>query len=227
MQKYQSNACAKIVNKRIQVKTERDVEKQLGIKIEPNPITQSTVQAAPAVQKSNQSNKPLINKIMDLQKENQRYVLELKKKDTTHAELILEKQKTEDQLSEKVRSLTADLKTLESELSNIKVKSTEQEAKNKRTISDLHQKNRLLEANIKQLQTGICHQTKYHENQKQLNESDENVYEVEKIIGHKKNKNGMHFLVRWRNFSSKHDSWVREANLMCPEILKEYKRAMK
>lgn len=144
--------------------------------------------------KKNQSNKPLIDKIFDLQKENQRYALELKKKRYRVCWTNATESENNDELCKKVRSLTADLKTSESELNHIKIKFTEQETKNKKIISDLQQHNRLLDAHIKQLQTGLCHQTKYHENQNKSNESDENVFEVEKLIGHKKKKMACIFL---------------------------------
>lgn len=88
----------------------------------------------------------------------------------------------------------------------------------------MNKKNRLLDARIKQLYTGSRQQKTAYESQNKTNKSLENVFEVEKIIHHKKKKDGMHFLVRWKFFSSNDDTWEHETNLMCPKILEEYKR---
>lgn len=226
---YRNNACPTIenCNNKVQVKTERDIEQQLGIKVEPIPTTQAATMVTPNAKNLYQGSpsKPLIDKLLDLQKENQRYVLELKKKDIEHAEVLLKKQQTEGQLNEKLRTLSAELDELQSELSNAKTKLTEQEAKNTQTISDLNRKNQMLDARLKQLENGIRQQKTYNETNDSV-KSDENVFEVEKLIGHKKKNGCMLFLVRWQNFSPEHDSWERESNLMCPDILKEYKRTM-
>lgn len=58
----------------------------------------------------------------------------------------------------------------------------------------------------------------------QFNLRADNQYEVEKLISHKKSKSQQCFLVRWKGFSSDHDSWVPQKDLMCPEILETYKK---
>lgn len=144
LQMYRNNACPTIenCNNKVQVKTERDIEQQLGIKVEPIPTTQAATMVTSNAKNLYQGSpsKPLIDKLLDLQKENQRHVLELKKKDIEHAEVLLKKQQTEGQLNEKLRTLSAELDELQSELSNAKTKLTEQEAKNTQTISDLNRK---------------------------------------------------------------------------------------
>lgn len=53
-------------------------------------------------------------------------------------------------------------------------------------------------------------------------------YEVEKILSHsvikRGNKKELHFFVRWKDYDSSDDSWVRENNLDCDSILKQYKK---
>lgn len=213
-----------IVNKKPQVKTERDVERALSIKTEKKPTI--TNHRSPKVANSNQENNKLFSKIVELQKENQRYVLDLKKKDAAHAVLEREKKKTEAELSEKFVSLTAELNSLRSELRGIKTQWSKQKSDDSKTITELNKKFRLLDARNKQLQTGSYQQYTTHENQNKSDGSLENVFEVEKLIGHKRMKDGLHFLVRWKNFSAKDDTWERESNLMCPETLKDYKRKM-
>lgn len=78
------------LNGNIRVKTERDIEPNSGIKTETKSI--ATVRQNPAGAnnpKWNQEKQTLIGKISTLQTENQRLVLQLKKKE---AELSAEKQ---------------------------------------------------------------------------------------------------------------------------------------
>lgn len=49
-------------------------------------------------------------------------------------------------------------------------------------------------------------------------------YEVEKLLKHKRSKGQQSFLVRWKGFSSEHDSWVFQKDLRCPSKLEIYKK---
>lgn len=54
-------------------------------------------------------------------------------------------------------------------------------------------------------------------------EEDEEDYEVEKIIDVNTKKNGKReFLIRWKNYSSKHDTWEPEDNLSCDELIAKF-----
>lgn len=196
----------------------------MGIKTERNLGTKNN---RSNVVESNQDKNKFINRIAALQKENQRYVLDMKKKDAAFATLKQEKQKIEEQLTEKVISLSAEVKTLRSELSVIKTQNAEQRDVDKNIISQLNKKVRLLDARNKQLQTGSCQEKQTHVNQNKSNESGNSVFEVKTLVGHKQKKDGMYFLVRWKNFSSKDDTWEHESNLMCPKVLKAYKQKFK
>lgn len=50
------------------------------------------------------------------------------------------------------------------------------------------------------------------------------VYNVEEIVGHKKENRKQMFLVRWEGFSPSQDSWVQEKDLFCAQILKNYQK---
>lgn len=54
----------------------------------------------------------------------------------------------------------------------------------------------------------------------------EELYEVERIVGKRKNKKGkMEYLVRWRGYDFEEDTWEPEANLAsCIEFIKEFNR---
>lgn len=48
-------------------------------------------------------------------------------------------------------------------------------------------------------------------------------YEVEELLEHRGRKPNRQFLVRWKHFSPKHDTWENEKNLKsCPDILRKY-----
>lgn len=54
--------------------------------------------------------------------------------------------------------------------------------------------------------------------------SDDKIYDVSKIIKHKKENDEWVFLIRWKGYSSAHDSWVKETSLQCPKMLGNYKK---
>lgn len=51
----------------------------------------------------------------------------------------------------------------------------------------------------------------------------EKEYEVERIIEvHFKKDKSREFLIRWKGFSSKEDTWEPEENLNCPELINKF-----
>lgn len=50
------------------------------------------------------------------------------------------------------------------------------------------------------------------------------IYEVDELIGHRGRGRNREFLVSWKNFDSKYDTWEKETNLSCPYILAKYKK---
>lgn len=98
--------------------------------------------------------------------------------------------------------MTEEINALESNLSQAKDDLLKINAKYKQQISDLSQ------ARLKQCETGISR-----------NDDDD---EVGELLADKLQRNVRHFLVRWKGYSERDDTWEREENLMCPEVLKEY-----
>lgn len=52
-------------------------------------------------------------------------------------------------------------------------------------------------------------------------------FEVEKLLKHRKYKNRMKFLIRWKGYGAANDSWVWRENLNCPAILDNYLKSKK
>lgn len=50
------------------------------------------------------------------------------------------------------------------------------------------------------------------------------IYEVEALLKHRGRGRIREFLVRWKGFESEDDTWEKEKNLSCPQILAKYKK---
>ncbi|KAJ0178272.1 hypothetical protein K1T71_006095 [Dendrolimus kikuchii] len=50
----------------------------------------------------------------------------------------------------------------------------------------------------------------------------EEEYEVEKIVDSKKIKGKLHYLIRWKGYTSESDTWEPENTLSCPELINKY-----
>lgn len=157
----------------------------------------------------------LIEKIASLQKENQRIVRSTLDHKT-------QQQKVGQEYAVKIRSLTSEISTLNTQLKTATFDLAKLKSDTDTTIADLRIENRTYQARLKQLQSSVMQQ----ENLKQSTSDSDNDsdYEVEKLIGHKRKRDGMHYLVRWKNYSAKHDTWEPADNLNCPEILEKYKK---
>jgi len=53
-------------------------------------------------------------------------------------------------------------------------------------------------------------------------EEEEEVYVVEDILGHKKDKNGFKYLIKWQGFSEEDNTWENEDNIFCEDLLIAY-----
>ena len=52
------------------------------------------------------------------------------------------------------------------------------------------------------------------------------VFEVEKIIKKRSEKNRTEYFVKWKNFSSKFNTWEPEENILDPGLIQEYQEKM-
>lgn len=56
----------------------------------------------------------------------------------------------------------------------------------------------------------------------QSNNENDGLYEVEKLLDHKKVGNKQQFLVKWQNYDESQNCWVDRKNLHCKDILQKY-----
>lgn len=91
-----------------------------------------------------------------------------------------------------------------------------------REIAQLKMDKNVLEARLKQAECGMRRAEKFKKREEQNKQSDDDDYEVEKILDHKMQKGKRFFLVRWTGFGPEEDSWEPEANLNCEKILQNY-----
>ncbi|KAI5693171.1 hypothetical protein M8J75_010166 [Diaphorina citri] len=71
--------------------------------------------------------------------------------------------------------------------------------------------------------------TKKPKNDVDENNGEEEEYEVEKIIHHRKFSNGsVEYLIRWKGYGADDDTWEKEANLASSaQLIKEYKEMIR
>ena len=54
--------------------------------------------------------------------------------------------------------------------------------------------------------------------------SDEENYEVEDIVNHRHKKGKVEYLIRWKGYTEKDDTWEPEENLDCPDKITAYNK---
>lgn len=227
-EKHRSNATARVVK----IKSEKDIHQHLGIKVKlENDCTNehqalpTTYSDGPKIKASMNEKSNLVAEIVSLKSENQKICFELNKKKN---ELIIFKQENEQkfrQLNEQITALSSKLKVAEAEAYELKKTTSEKQALDAKRISDLISENKVLTARIKQIQSGALlnspsvKEHSVHE--------DPDVFEVEKVIDDRMKGKKREYLIRWKGYGPKDDTWEKADNLMCPSILEDYMESKK
>lgn len=126
-----------------------------------------------------------------------------------------------------LHTLKEKVKVLEAENQNLHDKITKME-QNKNDVVENMQANedKSLEKHISELkihqdvEEKPIKQSISHRSEEKMGD----VYEVEKLLDHKKRGSKILYLVRWKGFDSDEDSWEPESNLRCRRILQAYRK---
>lgn len=221
----------------IVVKTERQVENILGIKREihnkipkqpqsSNNTTSSTVQTSQSEKiKWMDEKQSLIEKIVALKSQNQQTLFDLKKTQHELEVVSNDKRMLTEKLSEKEKSHTNQINSLQTELVSVSNARDKTKNENLKRIAELTRERNLLRAQLKQLQNGFNRQS-VAKNENKADECDDEQYEVESLLDDQFIR-VRQFLVRWKGYDSKHDSWVSETDINCPHMLRKYDQSKK
>lgn len=173
----------------------------------------------------------LEKKIGDLQSEKDRVIGELLKVKSENQDLRLQLQKQirrSNDPNSSISDLKRELADLRQKVKKLEAERKDAKIKNERIVLDLRRERNKLSAQVKQLELAANQSivaAQSEQNEVELvsdSKSDESDYEVERILAHKMVKGIRKFKIRWKKFSSNHDSWITEPNLNCPKLLKQY-----
>lgn len=218
---FSSNAYLKPSNNAIVVKTERDpiVKTEREIDEVPYEVENVHCQATNLqIDQLKREKEQIIKDLVITKGENQKLILQLQqmKRELDHFKNV--SSENNHKLTENIHRITLEMNVLKQQLNSEKSKNQN----SSKTITDLQREISLLSAQITSLQSASqqCQKSSLAESE---NKNKENgVYAVECILAHRVLKRYRTFLVRWENYSSEHDTWVKEKNLYCQEMLKEY-----
>lgn len=204
-QRYKSNAYAKPIHGKIKIKTENGVRQQLQIKSE----ICADKEAQPATESFEHEKKRLLDTLTNLKTDNQQLTFDLRKK-SDECNMLKRENET---LVQKTTAMRTKINDLKSHLSH-------NNTEHKNYVANLVHQNQLLLAQLEQLKS-VTAQNNGVSNVS--NQNNDGVYEVEQLLDDKIKRNVRYYLVRWKGYTADDDSWERESNLMCPELLKTYK----
>lgn len=200
------------MNKKLTVKKEHDissVKNENGL--DEAPFVSNEVQilnSGSLMDQLKQEKEDVLQELITIKSENQKLNFEVQRKGD-------ELQTLTEKYSFETMKLSKTIESLKNEMAEWKQRYSVECESNKeqeKTILNLKREKNELSAQLVQLRktTSISNQ-----------EVEDEVYEVDKLLDHKINR-VRHFLVRWKNFTSEHDSWVTEDDLHCKTILNEY-----
>lgn len=124
----------------------------------------------------------------------------------------------------KYEKLKLKTKKIESENASLRIKiqslTSNISRENNRLIAKVSQLNRL------SVSTSTPKITKIVTPKKKCSKKNiEKVFEVKNIVGHRGRKGNRQYLIHWKGYTNKDNTWEKETNLSsCPEILEEYKK---
>lgn len=140
-QKYRSNAVARV----IRIKTEKEIQKHLGIKVEvihgacggKNEEKSDTLCGQSKIEVSMKEKNNLIDKIVSLKSENQRISFELNERKMELITMRKENEQIVRKLNDKIIAISLDLKNAEAAATKLKDSLSKKHVTSERIITDL------------------------------------------------------------------------------------------
>lgn len=214
------------------MKQERSATVKTEKELDDNPFVSNAVQfldSGSQISQLEREKSEMIQELVEMKSDNQKINFELQQK-CNEIQVLNEQRMAENMHMSKT------IRTLQNELNDWKQKCSiaiKKHDDDQGIISKLKREKNELSAQLIQLRriSQIQHDDssdteageKETEEKETEEEEGEEVFEVESLLKHKVNQRKVRsFLVRWKNYSSEHDSWVKESDLNCPTILKEY-----
>lgn len=139
------------------------------------------------------------------------------------------KQMLIDDLNNKLESTTNEFLSSKTEFQHLFVENNKKNREIKRLQSELAcLKQQLAESNERRKVQDEQVRVLNIENDRLKHELEESasdgIFDVDKIIQHKKKRGKLLYLIRWEVYGSGDDSWMPECDLNCEEILDRYKK---
>lgn len=203
LKKFARYACVEPVNRILKVKHERNPVVKTEEDIQNTPFEVSEIYCGQQnssshldvqIAKLNEEKTELIEEMIVAKTQNQKLIVDIKNKEQIIAAHMTEQRRLINELSQKEKA-----------------------------FFQLSRENGSLQAKIKQLMASAsAHNVIINHAPEESPEEEKDVYEVEDIVDHKYKKGQRLFLIRWKGFSPEEDTWEKESNLNCAQILIKY-----
>lgn len=127
-----------------------------------------------------------------------------------------------DKLNSEKTDLLSDLLSLTEDYDRVCLKLNEKESECSKLRSVQTAMEEKLDKQNTEIQKLKLKLQKKKEVKSDLCEKKSNVFDVEKIMGHKVVNGEILFLIRWKGYGAEDDTWEKKKNLFCDKFLKNY-----
>lgn len=217
-------------SEKIAIKVENDADESNFIDLIQIPYEATGSSSQPRQSSNSNEREKMISDLVTLQTANKKLFFECRKKDEAIEALKATIAENESVYQSRIADITHKLNRSE-EIIREKEKSMNTLKTEKQNIIDsvknLKKENSVLSARIRQLPSEVSISTISQPGAKRRKKSEcDSIYEVERILTHKTVRNKRLFLLRWKNYDESYDTWEKESDLNCPDVLKQYLKSI-